>query len=302
MGLNDLVGLDNIKEKANVAIKSCLVRKAPFPHTLLLGPGGLGKTAVARAIAQDLGSFFQEIEAVTLQSRKDINEKILKSQYAAKSNGKSLVLFIDEIHRLPTALQEAFYYPMKEWRIIEKENILTLNPFTLIGATTREDELDQASFMKRFPQIWKLEPYTKEQIYLILITLCIKENLQFTEEALNDIADRALGIPRTAHSFYELVRDQVIASNSKKITPKEVKIVFEREGINTLGLNKEQMSYLSALKEVNGGPRGVAWIASKLKSFPQIVEDRVEPTLIALGYVDRTSSGRQLTESGLKVA
>lgn len=299
-GLKSLIGLNNIKEKARVAIDSCKLRLSPLNHLLLTGNGGLGKTALARAIAEELGAYFDEVEAVAFSSRDEIIKRLVESNRKATEQGKFLVFFIDEIHRLSLKMQETFYYPLKEWRIMESTGVTYLAPFTLIGATTHEDQLDQASFMRRFSQIWKLEPYSQDDIFSILVDLAIKEKIPFEFSALTIIAERCLGIPRTAHAYFELVRDQALASG-KTITREEVEKVFEREQINKLGLNQEQVQYLQALKTVKGGPRGLAWIASKLKSFPLIVEERVEPALIALGYVDRTSSGRELTEAGMAV-
>ncbi len=139
-GLNNLVGLVREKEKARIAILACQKRGVVFPHTLLWGPGGCGKTAFARGVAEDLAYHFQEIEAAALSSRADIINMLTTGTNVAKSKRTYLLLFVDEIHALTLKQQEAFYYPIKEWHITTTSGIVRFPPFCLFGATTRMDE------------------------------------------------------------------------------------------------------------------------------------------------------------------
>lgn len=301
MGLFSLIGLDSIKERANISIRSCIIRGEPFPHTLLLGSGGLGKSKVAKSVAEDIDAYYDEVEAAVFKNRKQFVERIVSADNTAKCYNKNLILFIDEIHRLSLELQEVLYYPMKEKRICTKSGVFhNLQPTTIIGATTREDMLDQKSFIQRFVHIWKLEPYSQENIELLLFKQCLDNHLECNNNDLKLISKRSMGNPRIAIRYFELIRDETIVSESQIITKEHIKTVFNREEVSEEGLTKEQTQYIMLLKGYDS-PRGLNWIASALQSVPNIVEEVIEPSLIQMGLVDRSSSGRMLTEKGRKI-
>jgi Holliday junction DNA helicase RuvB len=299
MGLDDLVGLDNLKERAAIAIKSCQQRNAVFPHTLLLGPGGLGKTEFARAIADDLNYYYEEVEAMALSKRKDIVERLQSANRSAIMNGKPLLLFVDEVHRLSPAEQEAFYYPMKEFKLTDTKGTIQIKPFSLIAATTREDLLDQASFTNRFTNIWRFTAYDNYNLCRIIRRTLATSYVAIHDPELVSAANRCLGNARLATKYASLIRDQVLAHSRRVVENNDITAVFTREQIDPIGLTKDQLTYLNALSGANGA-RGLSWIASVVGLHQDIVENVIEPPLIYLGFVDRTSSGRTLTDKGAK--
>lgn len=299
MRLSQLIGLKDLKEKAQVVIKSCLKRDAAFPHTLLTGPGGLGKTAVARAIAEELDCYFDEFEAIAVKTRADITRKLVDSTSIATLYDKRLLLFADEVHRWNIDVQETMYYPMKEFRLTTKDGTITLPEFTFIAATTREDLLDQASFAARFSNHWKLRPYNVGDIASIVLRSLHSYNINATSQDIIAIARRCLGNPRLAIRYAEMIRDQVLADDDYELKAIHLDKVFTRERIDHNGLNEDQIKYMKILGLAEG-PRGLALLASALGMHVMIVESIVEPPLIFYGLVDRTPSGRVLTEKGKK--
>jgi len=164
MKLNGLVGLADLKEKARICARSSYDRRVPFPHTLLHGIGGTGKTQFARAVAEELGYHFVEVEAAVFKTREGLVRCLTDSCAQAVSEGRTLLFFIDEIHRLGV-LQETLYYPMREYRITSTSGChLDFPPFSLFGATTRMDKLDENSFVESFVNQWLLTRYDKLDI------------------------------------------------------------------------------------------------------------------------------------------
>jgi len=198
MGLDTLVGLTNLKKQARRDIIASKITREPFPHTLISSVGGTGKTAVARACAEDLGYHFIEREAASMNSRSQIIYLLTEADHEAKQKGKLLLLFVDEVHRLSLVLQEVFYYPMKEWRVTTKTGMIQFNPFCLFAATTRRDMLDEASFVARFPNKWDIDRYHWTHLKLIVSQYFDKEGIQCNQMELEMIARRCLGIPRQA--------------------------------------------------------------------------------------------------------
>lgn len=301
-GLDRLVGLTREKQCFRVQLARCRKKGTVFSHCLLHGVGGTGKTELARCMAEELGYHLVEVEAAELRSRESIYEQLLASLTEARSYLKTLFFFIDEIHRLTKMQQESFYYPMKEWRIVQvvdhHRSITPLFPFTLVGATTRLDMLDRHSLVKRFPNNWKIGRYNVNHLIDILADLFTKEGLGYGPDVLRQIASRCLGIPRTAHNLAMKVADQVVYRNGDWVECEDADRAFALEGIDSIGLTVDAIQYLCELAAARGTPRGLDYFAGRLSLDGVTIEDTIEPILLYLGFMDRGRGGRVLTRAG----
>jgi holliday junction DNA helicase RuvB len=297
-GLDKLVGLNREKQKAKIAIRSCLTRGVVFPHTLITSIGGCGKTALARAMAEELSYHIEETEAAALKTRKHIIQKLVEGTNAAQGYSTRLMLFVDEIHRLSIDRQEVFYIPMKEWKIATVQGIIKFPPFCLMGATTRMDLLDANSFVSRFPNKWHIRRYHTNDIVCILIDLFNADEISHNIKVVKSIARRCLGIPRYAHNLYGKVRDQVLFRGGDKVNEEDVLRACELEGIDSLGLGEIHLDYLKILLSANGKARGLSGLASKLMQPNDVVSGTLEPILLSLDFIDLESRGRILTDKG----
>lgn len=300
--LDKLVGLTQEKHRFIIQMARCLKDGTPFPHTLLYGFGGSGKTQLCRSMAQTLNAHFLEVEAAALRSRDSIYNLLIIANKEALNRNKKLCLFIDEIHRLTTLQQEAFYYPLKEWRLIrvvgDKREIVPILPFTLFAATTRLDLLDEYSLVARFPNKWKIERYSEEHLQIMIANIFRDKKFTFGPQVLKSVAKRCLGVPRQAYNLAEKVMDHAIYRGSIWITEDDATNAFKLEGLDVYGLNKDEVRYLVELYKSNGEAKGLHCLAGKLGVDVNTVESNIEPTLMYLGFMDRGRRGRTLTLEG----
>lgn len=299
-GLRRLKGLAIHKARIARSVVSCQRRDAIFPHTLITGIGGTGKTALARAVGEELGYLFKEYEAAALRDRDTIIRCLQQDCKEATASGRTLLIFVDEVHRLGK-LQEVFYYPLKDRYITTPNGPIHFPQFTMFAATTRKDMLDGGSFVTRFTNTWEIERYCTADIEEILCDIFTSWEMSYGPFEIASIAGRCLGIPRLAHNLAEKVRDQVYYRGGPlKITMNDVNETFQLEGLDRLGLNSIHRKYLAALLEANGKPRGLNTLAARLGQVDSVVEDTIEPILIALGFVDSTPRGRVLALRGIR--
>jgi len=297
VGLNSLIGLTGLKQLAMICLKSCRARGVVFPHSLLFGIGGCGKTSIARAIGEELGYYFVEVEGAAFRKRDEIIECLTRNSILAKKAHEPLLLFIDEVHRLHIKLQEALYIPMKEWRSTSTEGDILFPPFTLIAATTRRDMLDERSFVERFPNKWEVTRYHSIHIREIVAALFRKWNMTCDSEMSCLIASRCLGIPRVAANLSAKVRDVTLASDRLVVGISDLRLAFELEGLDRIGLTRLHHRYLSVLNAAVF-TRGVASIAAQLNQPVQLIEQGIEPILCELGLVEHGPRGRAITPKG----
>jgi holliday junction DNA helicase RuvB len=303
MELSSLIGIESIKKRARIQIQACLVSHKTFPHSMIFGLGGIGKTLVARSIADELNYYFFEIHAAVFRKPETLTDSLIFHSKEASKKRIPLLYFIDEIHRLSLPLQEALYSPMKEWWVPSLTGRVEVKPFTLFGATTRFEMLDANSFVTRFGNVWEVKRYEPIDMAIIIAQALSKQGFNFSKEVSQAIASRCLGIPRTGVNLAEKVGSSVLARGSKTITMQDVSQMFELEGIDMIGLRTIHHQYLRVLESNNIGgkiiPVGVKVIAAKMRQAEETITGMVEPELLEFEFIMPTSRGRTLTDKGV---
>jgi len=297
--LSEMVGQLDVRERLKVVVDAACKRDEPLGHILFDGPPGLGKTTFATCIPKDLGVNYQLTSGPALQAPKDL------VPYLTNADERS-ILFIDEIHRLPKAVEEYLYTAMEDFRIDivlgEGTNARTINlqikPFTLIGATTRSGMLT-APLRDRFPLREHLDFYTVEELAEIIRRNASKLEVTIDDDAAAEISLRSRGTPRVANNRLRWIRDYVTSRADGHINLELGKSAMEMQQIDTLGLDNQDRKYLATILRVfGGGPAGLEAIAHTMNAAPETLSDEVEPFLLRSELVIRTPRGRLITEKG----
>ncbi len=301
----EYIGQDQIKENLKILIAAAKERGSHPEHLLFYGPPGLGKTTLALLIAKEVGAQIKVTSGPAIERVGD-----LASILTNLSPGD--ILFIDEIHRLNKAVEEVLYPAMESGHIdiiigkgpSARTIQLELPPFTLIAATTRM-AMVSAPLRSRFGGgVFRLEFYSNEQIKQIIERssnlLNTKHSIETNDAALIEIANRSRQTPRTANYLLKRARD--FAQVHKTALTKEVaEKALSLIGIDHLGLTLSDLKIIDAIaKKHNGGPVGLNTIATSLSEDESTIEEFNEPYLIQLGFIERTSRGRLLTDAGFK--
>jgi len=297
--LEEFIGQDRIKEQLKIAIEASKIRGQSLEHALLVGPPGLGKTTLARIIANELGVGFKSAIGPTMERQLDLSAILTNLQ-----NGD--VLFIDEIHRMKNIVQEMLYPAMEDYKLDitigegPSANIvqIPLPRFTLIGATTREGLLT-APFRDRFGFHLHLDYYEVDDIYIIIKTNAKALKIDLDDEAGWEMALRARGTPRVAKRLLIRVWDYALYKTEAGIITKELaQDALEFYGIDELGLDDRDRKLLSIIIEQFGGRAvGLKAIAVAISEDERTIEDVYEPYLIQIGFLTLTKSGRVATEA-----
>lgn len=300
--LDEYVGQNEIKENLRVFIKASKMRNEPLDHVLLYGPPGLGKTTLAHIIANELGSNLRTASGPSIEKSGDL-AAILSNLEPGD------VLFIDEIHRMPSYIEEILYPAMEDFEIDlvigggegkSKSIKINLPPFTLVGATTRAGDLS-SPLRDRFGIVSKLEYYTFEELKDIIIRDGKVFNIQITDDAAMELAKRSRKTPRIANRLFRRVRDFALVEGSGIIDLDITTKALKRLHVDDEGLDSVDREYLTSLIEkFNGGPVGVETIATSIGEEVTTVEDVVEPYLLQEGFIKRTRSGRIATQKAYK--
>ncbi len=300
--LKDFIGQQNLMDNLQVSLQAAKKRKEPIEHILFSGPPGLGKTSLAYIIAHEMDA------RITLSSGPAINRAgdligILTNLEAGD------VLFIDEIHRLSKAVEEFLYPAMENFQIdfivdkgpYAKSIKFNLKPFTLIGATTRSGLL-AAPLRDRFGIFHHLDFYNQEDLTKIILNSAQKLNVDIDDEAAFEIARRARGTPRVANRLLRRVRDYAqVKTSHPKITRVVVDSAMQTLGIDHAGLDDSDRRLIKVMEEYyKGGPVGIEALAATLNEEVDTLVDCIEPFLLKIGFLKRTSRGRELTDSSLK--
>ncbi len=295
--ISEYVGQADLIERLRIAIQASRGRGDPMEHVLLHGPPGLGKTTLAHVIAAEMASRVHTTSGPALARATDLVSTLQRL-------GHGDVLFIDEIHRLPIAVEEFIYPAMEDYRIdvcidggLNARTIqIKCKPFTMIGATTRAGLLS-APLRSRFGIVHHLKYYSKPELLEILTRSCSLLSLPgVPEQALDLIAARSRGTPRIANRLLRRVRDFAQVKGDGRITRPLVESALTLEAVDALGLDDLDRAYLRAIATTyEGGPVGLEAVAATMNEDAGTLEDVVEPYLLQIGFLARTRRGRMLT-------
>lgn len=293
--LSDFIGQEEARANLRVFIESARRRGEAMDHTLFYGPPGLGKTTLAQIIARELGVNFRMTSGPVLARAGDL-AAILTNLEARD------VLFIDEIHRMNPAVEEVLYPAMEDFALdlvigegpAARTVRLDLQPFTLVGATTRLGLLT-TPLRDRFGIPTRLQFYTIEELELIVSRGARLMGIQADPEGVREIARRARGTPRIAGRLLRRVADFVLVEGNGRLTQEIADRALTRLGVDHIGLDGADRRYLTLLAEhYGGGPVGVETIAAALSESRDAIEEVIEPFLLQQGLIQRTPRGRML--------
>ena len=297
--LDEYVGQRELVERLSIAIQAVKERGEPLEHVLLHGPPGLGKTTLAHVLAQEMGVKIAVTSGPALARGTDLVAALTRLQHAD-------VLFIDEIHRLPVAVEEFIYPAMEDFRIdvtldsgmAARTVQVKCKPFTLIGATTRAGMLS-SPLRSRFGLVHHLQYYPCEDLLTILERSARLLGVPGADrEALRTIAARSRGSPRIANRLLRRVRDYAQVKGDGRITSTMVEAALKLEGVDELGLDALDRAFLRTIGTTyQGGPVGLETIAATMNEDAGTLEDVVEPYLLQIGFLARTRRGRALTRA-----
>ena len=299
--LQDFLGQEKLKENLAIFINSAKNRKDILDHALFYGPPGLGKTTLAQIIAHEMGTGFRGTSGPIISKSGDL-AAILTNLQAGD------VLFIDEIHRLNTNVEEVLYSAMEDFKldIIIGEGVaaraikIDLPKFTLVGATTRIGLITNP-LRDRFGILTRIDFYNQDELTQITLRDANILEIKISEDGAKEIAKRSRGTPRIAIRLLKRVRDFAIARNANIIDKKIADESLKRMEIDIAGLDSSDYRYLNFIaKNYRGGPVGIETIAAAISEERDTVEDAIEPFLLQQGFVEKTPRGRVLTELAFK--
>ncbi|MBO9668746.1 MAG: Holliday junction branch migration DNA helicase RuvB, partial [Bdellovibrio sp.] len=293
----DFPGQEDVKEKIKVFVAAAKFRSEPLDHVLLSGPPGLGKTTLAKILANDMGAEIKMTSAPAIDKKGDL-AAVLTS---LKPNS---VLFIDEIHRLSRHVEEYLYTAMEDYYIdiVTGEGLgarsmkFQLAPFTLVGATTRAGLLNPP-FRDRFGIVERLQFYDRKALQKILIRSAEILNVKIDEDGAQEVARRSRGTPRIANRLLKRVRDYAQVKGDGTVNKEIAIFALNQLGVDQFGLDLMDRRILSLIQEkYNGGPVGIDTIAAALSEERDTLEEVYEPFLIQEGFIQKTPRGRMITE------
>jgi Holliday junction DNA helicase RuvB len=294
--LGDFVGQTHTKENLDIAIQAAKIRGEPLDHVMIYGPPGLGKTTLAHIIAAEMEGAIRVTSGPAIERAGDM-AAILTSLQPGE------VLFIDEVHRLNRVVEEIMYSAMEDfflsWMVgkgLAARNInLRINPFTLIGATTRFSMVS-APLRDRFGSVFRLEYYEPEDMKVIVRRSARILEMDSDQEGVDEIAHRSRGTPRIANRLLKRTRDYALVKADNRVTGPVARAALDQLNVDGQGLDKSDHRLLeSIIDKFDGGPVGLETLAASINEDADTIMDVWEPYLLQLGFLERTPRGRVAT-------
>jgi holliday junction DNA helicase RuvB len=296
--LGELIGQTQIKENLAILIEAAKLRSEPLDHVLFYGPPGLGKTTLAHILANEMGVNIKVTSGPAIERAGDLAAILTNLR-------ESDILFIDEIHRLGRAVEEVLYPAMEDFSLdivigkgpAARSIRLKLPHFTVVGATTRL-ALVTSPLRARFGATYRLDYYEIDALVEIVQRGAGLLQIEYDDQGVYEIATRSRGTPRVALRMLRRVRDYAQVRADGQITGSVSEAALDLLNIDGLGLDDlDRRVLLCVIEKYDGGPVGLNTIAASVSEEPDTIMDVVEPYLLQLGYLERTSQGRQATRS-----
>ncbi len=295
--LKNYVGQKELKETLSIAIAAAKGRAEPMDHLLLYGPPGLGKTTMSLIVATEMGVDCKITTAPALERPRDISGLLVNLKPGD-------VLFIDEIHRLNRVAEELLYPAMEDFRLdvtigkgqASRIRSIPLKPFTLVGATTKFGSIS-SPLRDRFGLVQRLKFYELDELTEIVLRTAKLLNCAIESEAAIEIARRARGTPRIANRLIRRVRDFAQVKNEPEISQPVAALALDRYNVDRFGLDwTDRLILNTTIDNFNGGPVGLETIAAATGEDKKTIEEVIEPYLLQIGFLQRTSRGRIVTD------
>ncbi len=294
--LDDYIGQPKVKDQLQIFIQAARERAEALDHVLLFGPPGLGKTTLAHILAKELGVNLRQTSGPVLERAGDLAALLTNLE-------RNDVLFIDEIHRLSPVVEEILYPALEDYQIdimigegpAARSIKLDLQPFTLVGATTRAGMLTNP-LRDRFGIVSRLEFYAAKDLQVILQRSAGLLKVALSEDGAAEIAKRSRGTPRIANRLLRRVRDYAQVKQAPVINAQIADAALAMLEVDSLGFDLMDQKLLSAvIEKFSGGPVGLDNLAAAIGEAKETIEDVLEPYLIQQGYLQRTPRGRMAT-------
>jgi Holliday junction DNA helicase RuvB len=299
--LSEYIGQRELRDKLEVLLEAAKGREEPVEHVLLYGPPGLGKTTLAHIIAKEMDSRIISTSGPSLQRAGDLMGILTNLR-------EGDILFIDEIHRLSSVIEEFIYPAMEDFKVdfvvdkgaFAKVINIPLKRFTLVGATTRAGMLS-APLRDRFGLYYHIDFYPPEDLELIVLRSAKLLEITIDNEAASVIAQRSRGTPRVANRLLRRVRDYAAVKGTGDVDAEIATVALDAEGVDSAGLDNLDRKLLRVIIDYyKGGPVGIEALGATLSEEVDTLVDMVEPYLLKIGFVQRTKRGRVASDDAAK--